>query len=140
MTYDMIKAFHIIAMVAWFAGLFYLPRLFVYHVGAPATAKPMLNIMEYKLYHYIMLPAMLTTWLLGILLVILNPSWLSMGWFHAKFMCVLILSGYHGSLNIYRKRLAADTNTHSEKFFRYYNEVPTILLIMIVVLVVLKPF
>lgn len=140
MFYDVIKALHIVAMVAWFAGLFYLPRLYVYYVDAPATTRKTLAVMMYKLRVYIMAPAMVLTWTLGIALVALNPGWLQMGWLHAKITLVVLLSAYHGSLAVMGKGLLDGSCTRSAKFFKWYNELPTVLLVMIVLLVVLKPF
>lgn len=141
MTYEIIKALHIISVVAWFAGLFYLPRLFVYHVNAEAAARPMLETMEYKLYRYIMNPAMVATWVFGIWMLVLIPEWLTgQGWLHAKIFLVILLTGFHHSLNAYRKKLAAGESTKNDKFFRIINEIPTATLIFVVFLVVLKPF
>ncbi len=140
--YLWIKAFHIMAMVAWMAGLFYLPRLYVYHAenGLTGPQAETFQVMERKLLKYIMNPAMLATWALGIWLVILNPSWLDMGWLHAKITLVVLLSGFQGACGKWRKELAAGTCTKSGKFFRIANEVPTVLLIAIVILVVVQPF
>lgn len=140
--YELIKALHIIAVVCWFAGLFYLPRLFVYHVKAAdnAHSDALLQVMEFKLYRYITTPAMVATWLLGGAMIVLNPALLSGGWLHAKLLLVVVLSGYHGSLGVLRKKFAAGQNTRSEKFFRWYNEIPTLVLVAVVFLVVMKPF
>ncbi len=141
MSYDIIKALHLIAVIAWFAGLFYLPRLFVYHVDAPnKAAKEMLTTMERKLYQFIMMPAMAATWGFGIWLLVLNPGWLEFGWLHAKLTLVVLLTGYHHSLKYFHKQLAAGTCKRSGKFFRLWNEVPTLVLIAVVFLVLLKPF
>lgn len=138
--YDVVKALHIISMVAWFAGLFYLPRLFVYHVHAPQAARPMLATMERKLYTYIMNPAMMATWLLGVWMVFIIPEYIHSGWLHAKITLVILLTGYHVSLKFFLKKLASGKCQRSERFFRIYNEVPSLLLILIVFLVILKPF
>ena len=137
--YLIAKALHIIAFVCWFAGLFYLPRLFVYHVNATPEAAKMLNIMQHKLYRYIMYPAGIITTLVGLWLIMLNPGAVA-GWLTLKLLLVALLWGYHVSLGLYVKRFAANKNTKSEKFFRLYNEVPTLLLITIVFLAILKPF
>ncbi len=141
--YLTIKAIHLLAMVAWFAGLFYLPRLFVYHVensNKPQCAE-MLEVMERRLLRIIMNPAMILTWGLGITLVMMNPEIVKSGaWFHVKMLFVMLLTGYHMSLAWHRKRIAQDKNTCSSKFFRVYNEVPTVFLIIIVLLAVVKPF
>ena len=142
MLYNVIYALHIVAVVAWFAALFYLPRLFVYH-AENAQQKPctdMLEVMERRLHKAIMNPAMMATWTLGLTLVYLNPYWLQNGWLHAKITLVVLLTVYHVTLGRFRKKFAAGSNTKSSKFFRMYNEVPTVLLITIVFLVVLKPF
>ena len=140
--YIWIKAFHIIAMVAWMAGLFYLPRLYVYH--CQVKSKDMCDtfqIMEKKLLRYIMNPAMILTWVFGLVMVFLNIEYLmSSGWFHVKFLLVFILSGFHMALAKWRKDFAIGTNTKSEKFYRMVNEVPTLILIAVVILAVIKPF
>lgn len=134
-----IKAFHIIAMVAWFAGLFYLPRLYVYHAGNPGQETgDLLRTMERRLYRGIMIPAMVATVGLGIWL------WLAFwpgagGWLHAKVALVALLIGYHFYLGTLRKRFASGINPHSPGFYRILNEIPTLFLIGIVVLVELKP-
>lgn len=139
--YETIKALHLISIVCWFAGLFYLPRLYVYHTDAPnKDAAEMLQTMERKLYHYIMTPAMGATWLFGLWLLHLNPGWFSQGWLHAKLTLVILLTGYHHALGAYRKKFAAGTCHKSGRFFRYLNEIPTIILILAVFLAVLKPF
>jgi putative membrane protein len=139
MMYLVLKALHIIAMVAWFAGLFYLPRLFVYQVEHPEAA-PTLQLMQKKLATVIMGPAAIATLVTGMLVILTNPAVLTMGWFHIKMVLVLGLFGYHGSLEHFRKGLANGTNTRSGKFFRMYNEVPTLVLFAVVLLAVVKPF
>ena len=134
-----IKAFHIVFMVTWFAGLFYLPRLFVYHALArdPAGIERF-KVMERKLYYGIMTPSAIVTILLGLWL------WLGYGigggWMHAKLALVIVLVGYH----LYCGRLVADfaheRNRHGHVFYRWFNEIPALILIAIVLLVVLKPF
>ena len=127
--------------MAWFAALFYLPRLFIYRVeDADAKGKAMLDKMAFKLSKFIMAPAMVATWLFGILMLIQNPALLSFGWVHTKLLLVFLHTGYHGHTQIMRKQLAAGTCTKSGKFFRFYNEIPTLFLIVIVLLAVLKPF
>ncbi|MCH8542725.1 MAG: protoporphyrinogen oxidase HemJ [Alcanivorax sp.] len=136
-----IKAFHIIAVVTWFAALFYLPRLFVYHAMAEDTvSRERFKIMERKLYRGIMTPSMIATLVLGFWLVYLNPAWMKGGWMHAKLLLVFLLVGYHHVCLVYMKKFAADANTKSHVFYRWFNEVPVVLLIAIVVLVVVKPF
>ena len=142
--YLTLKALRIISFTAWMAGLFYLPRLYVYHANAQTGSElsETLKTMEHKLLRYIMNPAMILTFALGIWLVVITgygaPG--SGGWVHAKVLCVLLLAGFHGACSAWRKKFAADMNSKSEKFFRWANEVPTVLLILIVFLAVLKPF
>ena len=139
--YLYLKAFHIIAVIAWMAGMLYLPRLFVYH----AIAKPgsqqseTFKVMERRLLKFIMLPAMIATWAFGIALVI-QGGWFAAGWFHTKLALVIALSGLHGFLSSCVGKFATDSNTRSPKFYRIVNEIPTVLLIIIVVLAVVKPF
>ncbi len=137
-----LKAFHIIAVVCWFAGLFYLPRLMVYHVAAQDTLSiERFKIMERKLYYGIMWPAALLTTLLGIGILSLNFSYyLAQGWMHAKLSLVILLWVYHLYLGHCRKKFQTDTNQHTEKFYRILNELPTLLLISIIILVVIQPF
>ena len=137
-----LKAFHIIFVVCWFAGLFYLPRLMVYHVAAKdKLSLDRFKIMERKLYFGIMWPAAILTTLLGIGLLSLNFSYyMHAGWMHAKTALLILLWGYHLYLGHCRKKLQQDTNQHSEKFYRILNELPTLLLIGIVILAVVKPF
>lgn len=135
------KAFHIIALVAWFSGIFYLPRLFVYH----AEAKDELSIerfkvMERRLYYAITWPSAVLTTLLGIWLLFYNPGYyLKAGWMHAKLTLVVILWLYHLSCGHYLRLFASDKNVRSSTFYRIFNEIPTLLLIGIVLLVVVKP-
>jgi len=138
-TYLTIKALHLIAVVAWFAGLFYLPRLFVYHLENPRAAA-MFMLMERRLSLAIMTPAAIAAILCGIILLALNPAFLQQGWMHAKLGLVALLIAYHISLEAFRRRLAAGTCRQGARFFRFYNEVPTLFLILIVLLAVLQPF
>ena len=135
-----LKAFHIMAVVAWFAGLFYLPRLFVYHADAKPESElsETLKVMEYRLLTAIMTPAMATVWLTGLALAYRQGAF-SDGWLHAKLALVFLLSGFQGALSRWTRDFAADRNTRSAKFYRIVNEVPTLFLIAIVLLVVLKP-
>lgn len=137
--YFTLKALHLVSMVAWFAGLFYLPRLFVYHVENPKSAA-IFTVMERKLAVYIMRPAALATWSFGILLILQSPDLMRMGWLHAKLGLVLLLTAYHISLEFHRLTLAAGKSAKSGRFFRLYNEVPTLILIAVVFLAVFKPF
>ncbi len=136
-----LKAFHIMAVVAWFAGLFYLPRLFVYHADAKPGSElsETLKVMEYRLLTAIMTPAMVAVWVLGLTLAYWQGAF-SDGWLHAKLALVFLLSGFQGALSRWTKDFAADRNSRSAKFYRVANEVPTVFLILIVLLVVLKPF
>jgi protoporphyrinogen IX oxidase len=136
-----LKALHIIAVISWMAGLLYLPRLMVYHCDAGKGSKQSetFKVMERRLLRAIMNPAMILVWITGPLL-----AW-QMGvywdrWFIAKVVLVLAMSGFHGALGGWRKDFAEDCNTKSPNFFRFANEVPTLLLIAIVILVVVKPF
>lgn len=139
-----IKAFHIIAVVAWMAGLFYLPRLFVYHCKAEINSvqSETFKVMERRLLRAIMTPAMVVSWILGLILVFAFGAGLGSGdlWFHVKVTLVVALSGFHFYLAACVRAFAADVNRHSERHYRLINEVPTLLLIGIVILVVVKPF
>ena len=139
--YEWIKALHVIAVIAWMAGMLYLPRLFVYHCDTEAGSKQSetFKVMERRLFKAIINPAMAVTWLAGLYLVWAG-HWYLAGWFHAKLLLVLIMSGVHGLFSRWVKDFASDRNAHSQKFYRIINEVPTILMIGIVVLVIVKPF
>jgi len=139
--YEWIKALHIIAVISWMAGMLYLPRLFVYHCEAEPGSKQSetFKVMERRLLKAIINPAMVVTWLAGLTLMWLG-QWYHSHWFHAKFLLVLILSGVHGLFSRIVKDFAADRNRRPQKFFRIINEVPTLLMILIVILVVVKPF
>ncbi|MBA2656917.1 MAG: protoporphyrinogen oxidase HemJ [Tatlockia sp.] len=136
-----IKAFHIIAMVAWFAGLFYLPRLFVYHAEASdALSITRFKVMERRLYYGITWPAALATVTLGLILISYNLSYyLNAVWLQGKLALVFVLCIYHLGCGYFLKRFTQDKNTNSARFYRFYNEVPTILLFGIIMLVVIKP-
>ncbi|MBH3438295.1 protoporphyrinogen oxidase HemJ [Pseudomonas luteola] len=141
MLYLWIKALHIIALVCWFAGLFYLPRLFVYHAQSEDTvSRERFILMERKLYRGIMLPSMLATLVFGIVLLVLNPGWLSQGWMHTKLALVFLLVGYHHMCGAMLKRFARGENKHTHVFYRWFNEAPVLILIAIVILVVIKPY
>ena len=141
MIFLWIKAFHIIAMVAWFAGLFYLPRLFVYHSQTEDKLSiDRFKVMEWRLYYAITWPAAITTTFLGFWLVYFNEAYyLKAGWFHAKFLLVLLLWGFHLLCGYYLKQFKNNCNEKTTRFYRILNEIPTILLIGIVMLVVVKP-
>ena len=139
--YLWLKAFHIIAFVSWMAGMLYLPRLFVYHAGVTpgSESDKLFQIMELKLLRYIMNPAMIVVFALGIWLMIISESH-AYGWMHAKLTVVLIMACIHGYLAACRKRFMHGRNTHTAKFYKWLNEVPTVLLVVIILLAVLKPF
>jgi protoporphyrinogen IX oxidase len=139
--YEWIKALHVIAVIAWMAGMLYLPRLFVYHCQAEAGSKQSetFKVMERRLLKAIINPAMVVSWLAGLYLA-WTGHWLSAGWFHGKLLLVLVLSGVHGLFSRWVKDFAADRNTKTQKVYRIINEIPTALMIGIVILVVVKPF
>ncbi len=140
-SYLLFKSLHIIAVISWMAGLLYLPRIFVYHSGADHDSqKKVFKIMERKLYNYIMMPAMLLSWLFGLLLIHnLGFSIFSELWMLIKTALVIILTYYHFLLGKYLREFAADNNTKTSKFFRIINEIPTVILIVVVFVVVFKP-
>jgi putative membrane protein len=141
MLYLWLKAFHIIAVVTWFAALFYLPRLFVYHAMSEDTiSQERFKVMERKLYRGIMTPSMVVTVVLGIAMLAINPGWLSMGWMHAKLFLVALLLGYHHACSRLLKQFAANGNQRSHTWYRWFNETPVVFLVGIVLLVVIKPF
>ena len=137
-----IKSLHIIAMVAWMAGMFYLPRLFVYHVGAAKGSElsETLKVMEHRLLRIIINPAMIITWLAGIAMIVANPEIMHGGWIHVKLTALLLLQVVHAMLARHRKQFMRDANMHSAKYYRILNEVPTVLLVIIVIMVIVKPF
>ena len=142
-AYLWIKALHVIAVIAWMAGMFYLPRLFVYHCETvPGSAESeRFKVMERKLLRIIINPAMIASWIFGLTLSVLPvvDAW-AQPWFHAKFALVLLMSGCHGLFARWTKQFARDENTRPAKFYRMWNEAPTLLMIAIVILVVVKPF
>ena len=139
--YYTLKTIHIISFTAWMAGMFYLPRLYVYHcqTQAGSEADQLFQTMEMKLLRYIMTPAMILTWIAGLWLASVVGAYTS-GWLAAKMVCVLAMSGAHGLFAVHRKQFVAAQNTKSERYYRLINEIPTVLLILIVALVVVKPF
>ncbi len=139
--YLWLKALHIIAVIAWMAGMLYLPRLFVYHAVAKVGSEQSetFKVMERRLLKAIINPAMIAAWLLGAWLA-WSGGWLAAPWFQAKLALVLALSGLHGHLAVLVKQFAADNNRHSQKYYRIINEIPTVLMIFIVLLAVVKPF
>jgi putative membrane protein len=139
--YLWLKAFHILAVIAWMAGMLYLPRLFVYHCEVqPGTAEYARFVkMEERLMRIIINPAMIAVWVLGILLACSLNAWAE-GWLHTKLLFVIILSGLHGFYSRWRRDFEKGQNKHTQRFYRIMNEVPFGLLVVIVLLVVLKPF
>lgn len=140
-AYPWIKALHVIAVISWMAGMLYLPRLFVYHAAAEtgSSISEQFKVMELKLLKIIIKPAMIVTWACGIWLMFSGLVALEI-WFIVKFVLVVVLSGFHGVLSKAQKRFAADENNKSEKQWRYLNEVPTLLMIGIVIMVIVRPF
>lgn len=136
-----IKVLHLFFVIAWFVGLFYLPRLFVYHVDAKDEASHQrFCVMEKRLYVMTTI-GMLGTWIFGLSLLMVGPEiYMKAGWLHAKLMLVLVLSGYHGWLKTRLRAFAQQRNTRSAKFYRVMNEVPSVLLLLVLVLVIVKPF
>ena len=139
--YPWLLALHIISLIAWMAGMLYLPRLFVYHCEADPGSRQSetFKVMERRLLRAIMNPAMIATWVFGLWLAY-RGGFFGATWLHIKLALVLALSGVHGMLSRYVKDFAADKNRRSQKFYRIINEVPTVLMILIVCVAVLKPF
>lgn len=137
------KALHVIAVMAWMAGMLYLPRLYVYHADVAAGSAPseLFKIMERRLLRFIINPAMIASFLFGGLMLA-TPGALdwSDGWLHVKLAAVLLMTAFHGLLARWRRHFAADQNRHSAKFYRQMNEIPTLLMIVIVIMVIVKPF
>jgi protoporphyrinogen IX oxidase len=140
--YDWFRALHVIAVISWMAGLLYLPRLFVYHVGADKGSElsETLKVMERRLLRIIMNPAMILTWIFGGLMLYANTELFQQGWVHGKLTLVLTMTIFHHMLGRWRKDFLKDSNTRPAKFYRWMNEFPTLLMIGIVVLVIVKPF
>jgi putative membrane protein len=141
MLYLWLKAFHVVAVIAWMAGMLYLPRLFVYHCEVPvgSAQSETFKVMERRLLKAIINPAMIVTWVLGLYLA-WDGGWFRSGWLHGKLLLVVVLSGLHGVYVRRLKEFAADRNTRPARYYRILNEVPTVLMIGIVVLVIVKPF
>ncbi|MDG2146597.1 MAG: protoporphyrinogen oxidase HemJ [Porticoccaceae bacterium] len=139
--YQWVLAFHIIAVICWFAALFYLPRLFVYHaMSEDEISIERFKVMQRKLYRGIANPSMIATIIFGLWLVTLVPAYLNEIWFQLKAGLVLLLIGYHHMCLSHMKRLAEDRNDKTHVYFRVFNEVPVLFLVGIVILVVVKPF
>ena len=139
--YLLFKSLHLIAVISWMAGLLYLPRIFVYHSESrEVTQKTVFKTMERKLYNYIMMPAMILSWLFGILLIhSLDFSVFSELWMQIKTVAVIILTYYHFTLGKYLNDFASDSNKKTSRFFRIYNEIPTLILIVVIFVVIFKP-
>lgn len=140
-AYEWMKALHVIAVISWMAGMLYLPRLFIYHCDAETGSKQSetFKVMEQRLLRVIINPAMIVSWVIGLWLA-WQGGWYQAGWFHAKLLAVLVLSGAHGYLSSATRAFAEDRNTKPVRHWRLVNEVPTVLMIIIVVLVIVKPF
>lgn len=137
------KSLHLIAVISWMAGLLYLPRLFVYHADTDkgSKASETFKIMELRLMRYIMAPASVATWLFGGLMLWANwDGIMTQGWMHAKLTLVILLTGFHHACMAWRKKFARDENKRPAKFYRMVNEVPTLIMIGIVILAIVKPF
>lgn len=142
--YAWTKALHVIGLIAWMAGMFYLPRLYVYHTAliAGSAESERFKVMERRLLKQIINPAMIATWVFGILLV-LTPGvidWAHDGWWYVKLAMVLLMTGFHGAMSKWRRQFLEDRNRRSHKFYRIANEVPTVLMVVIVIMVIVKPF
>ena len=141
MAYLWIKVLHVLAIISWMAGLLYLPRLFVYHTdvekGSPTSE--LFKVMERRLLRYIMTPAMIVAWATGLYLAV-DQGYFSQGWFHLKLLMVLLMSASHGVMSRHVRLFASDLNEKNQKYFRVFNEIPTILMIVIVIAVIIRPF
>lgn len=140
--YLWIKAFHVIAVMAWMAGLLYLPRLFAYHTESlPDSGQyNTFKTMEGRLLRIIMNPAMIAAWTFGILMIIANPALFDHGWMHVKFSLVIIMSVLHMMFAKWRKLFAQNKNGYSAKFFKIWNEIPAVIMIVVVIMAVAEPF
>ena len=141
--YPWVKSLHVIAVIAWMAGIFYLPRLYVYHCTVPRGSRESerFKVMERRLLNQIMRPAMLATWFFGALLV-LTPGivdWSGFNWWHVKLGAVILMTGFQGAAGKWRRNFMEDRNTKPERFYRMANEVPTVLMVIIVIMVIAKP-
>ena len=139
--YGWIKTLHVVAIISWMAAILYLPRLFVYHCAAApgSETSETFKVMERRLLNAIAKPAMVVAWIAGLAMIFM-AGWWSSGWMHAKLALVVALSGYTGALGRWVRDFAADRNTRGHRFYRIMNEVPTLLMVLIVALVILKPF
>jgi putative membrane protein len=141
MHYDWLKAFHVIAVISWMAGMLYLPRLFVYHASAKVGSElsETLKIMERRLLRFIINPAMIAAWIFGIWMLVLSPDLLRQPFMHVKFAALIGMQIVHAMLARYRRQFANDKNRHTARFYRILNEVPTVLLVVIVIVIIVKP-
>ena len=139
--YLWVKAFHLIAVIAWMAGMLYLPRLYVYHCDAEigSVQSETFKVMERRLLRAIVNPSMILAWVLGLMLAAHLDAWTE-GWFHAKLACLIAMQIIHAAFARWRRHFAADRNRHPARFYRIMNEVPTVLLLAIVILAVVRPF
>lgn len=142
MYYNWFKAFHIIAVICWMAGLLYLPRLFVYHVeaGDNVSMTTTFGIMERRLLRIIMNPAMIAAWIFGLIMFLINPGLLENGWMHLKITGFVLMTVLHMAFARWRKALVEGTNTHPARFYRLWNEAPALLMVIIVIMAVAEPF
>jgi putative membrane protein len=140
--YDWLRALHVIAVIAFMAGMLYLPRLFVYHANAPKGGElsETLKVMERRLLRAIINPAAIIMVIIGGLMIWANPELMKGGWMHAKLTLVFLMFGCQGAFSKWRKQFANDQNTRPDKFYRIWNEIPTVLMIAIIILVIVKPF
>lgn len=140
--YDWLRALHVIAVISWMAGMLYLPRLYVYHCAAKAGSElsETLKIMERRLLRFIINPAMIVTWLIGLAMLHANPDLLQNPWMHVKLTCLVLMQLVHALFARCRRNFDADKNTYSQKFYRFANEAPTVLMIVIVIMVIVRPF
>jgi len=144
-AYLWLLAFHVMSMIAWMAGIFYLPRLYVYHAERAAVGSELsetFKVMELKLFRYIMNPAMISTWIFGLLMIWANGwGWLAASpWMHAKIVLIVAMTWFHHWLGLRRKDFDRDANTRTGRTYRLMNEAPTLLMVAIVILVIVKPF
>ncbi len=141
-NYRWLMAFHLISVIAWMAGMLYLPRLFVYHADAEkgSDKSETFKIMERRLMRLIINPAMIAAFLFGILMIVANPHLLHEPWMHSKLTLVILMTAVHGLFSRWRRAFEQDRNTRPAKFYRIWNEVPTLLMVLIVILVIVKPF
>jgi len=141
-SYEWVKAFHVIAVMSWMAGLLYLPRLFVYHAQAElwSVRSETYKLMERRLLKAIMNPAMIISWALGIWMIVLNPSLFEFGWMWVKFGCVILMTACHMVFAKMRRQFEEDSAIRKDKRYRIWNEVPTLLMVVIVIMAVAEPF